>query len=111
MTKDGTTSSRLTFGQMCPPASYERHLMAKFGTTSSRVTPGRDILWPCCDNFCHIDQMYPHPLVETAHGQVWYYCDQADLQSEVPHHMRHQARFAFGQMSGQVNIMSDVPPN
>ena len=37
-----------------------------------------------CDNVCHIDKMYPHPLVETAHGQVWYYCEQADLQSEGP---------------------------
>ena len=57
-----------------------------------------------CDNIGHIDQMYPHPLVETSHGQVWYCCEQADLHSEVPPHMKHQARFAFSQMSGQVNI-------
>ena len=57
------------------------------------------------------DHMYPLPQVETSHGQVWYYCAQAALWSDVTPHMRLQARFAFGQISDQVNIMSDVPPN
>ena len=30
-----------------------------------------------CDDFGHIDHMY-FP-VETSHGQVWYYCEQATL--------------------------------
>ena len=82
-------------------------LSNKMSTSSS---PGRDILWP------FMWQLWSHrpdyPKVETSHGQVWYYCDQAALWSDVPppHDMRLQARFAFGQMSDQVNIMSDVPP-
>ena len=70
--------------------------MAKCGTTVSRLP---------------FSQMYP--LLETSHGQVWHYSEQADLQSDVTPHrcMRLQARFAFGQMSDQVNIMSDVPPD
>ena len=61
-----------------------------------------------CDDLDHIDQMY-YPPVETSHGQVWYYCKQAVLQSDIhpTHpHMRLQARFAFGQMSSQVNWTS-----
>ena len=75
-----------------------------------QADPRQRHLVAMCHNFCHIDQMYLHPLVETANGQVWYYCEQDDLQSEVPPNMRYQTRFAFGQMSCQVNIMSHVPP-
>ena len=76
-----------------------------------------------CNHCGHIDQMYP--TVETSNGQVWNYCEQAALQSDVPPardiswpsvvllwagwpsvrcnppNMRLQARFAFGQMSDQ----------
>ena len=93
-----------------PPSPHERHLMDKFGTTSSRLTPDRDILWPCVWHLLSHRPDVPPPLVETSHGHIWYYCEQADLQSEVPSHMRHQARFAFGQMSGEVNTMSDETP-
>ena len=68
----------------CAPQPHERYLMAMFGTASSRLTPGRDILWPCMWHFGHIEQMSPHPLVETSYGHIWYYCEQANLQSEVP---------------------------
>ena len=62
---------------------------------------GKDILWLC------VWLLWPHrpvvrgtPLVETSHGQV-----------RIPMApMRLQARLAFGQMSNQVNIMSDAPP-
>ena len=46
------------------------------------LPPGRDILWPC------VWQLWSHrpdvPPLETSHGQVWYYCEQAALQSDVP---------------------------
>ena len=51
-----------------------------------------------CDDSGHIDQMYP--LVETSHGQVWYYCEQAALWSDVPP-PPHET-------SGLVCIWSDV---
>ena len=61
------------------------------------LCPGRDMLWPC-DDIGHRPDV--HPLVETSHGQVWYYCGQADLQSDVPP-QTHET-------SGQVFIWSDV---
>ena len=74
---------------------------------STLASPMQRHLVAICDDFGHIDQRYSP--VETSHGQVWSYCEQANLQSDVPL-MRFQARFAFGQMSGKVNIIWDVPP-
>ena len=63
-----------------------------------------------CDNFFHIDQMYPTPSRDISWPSlVLLWAGWPAVRSTL--HMRCQARFAFGQMSGQVNIMSDVPPN
>ena len=46
--------------------------------------------WPQAETSCgHVSQLLshrpdvPHPLVLTPNVQVWYYCEQAGLQSEV----------------------------
>ena len=62
------------------------------------------------DDFGHIDQMYPPPPGrDISWPSVLLLWADCPLVRCTPH-MRLQVRFVFGQMSGQVNIMSDVPP-
>ena len=85
------------------------------------LPPGRDILWPCVwwlwSHWPDVppirDISWPSvvllwsgcpsvrctPLLDTSHDHMWYYCEQADLWSDIipPH-----------ETSGQVRIWSDV---
>ena len=101
MAKFGTTLSRLTFGQMSPQPPLE---------ALRRLTPGREILWPCVwQLWSHRTNVLPSPSRDISWPSfVLLWASWPSVRSTP--HMRHQARSAFGQMSGQVNIMSDVCP-
>ena len=52
-----------------------------------------------------------NPLVETSHGQVWYYFRQADLWSDVPPSGEASGQVDIFVISlGQADLWSDIPP-
>ena len=97
-----------------PPAPYER-----LSWPSLVLHPAG---WPQAETSCgHVSQLLSHrpdvppPLVETPNGQVWYYCEQAGLRSEVPptwdvrvglHLVRCQVRSTSCQMYPQLKRSS-----
>ena len=95
MAKCGTTSGRLTFGQMYPLV----------GAALGQV----DIIF--VRSLCQADLWSDYPLVETSHGQMWYYFRQADLWSDVPSQDQALGQVdIFVRSLGQADLYSDVPP-